>query len=433
VAVSDGLADDSGECVIQWNKYAGALSAPVAVTVSRTIPPVQTGQSYAITFPPYPTQNPGIYRPKLQGPSATVRYIEGITTLWASCALHLRNHYDSAVTVEAGGLVRPPGIALWNGSAEVATAESDDVTLPADSETTIITRTSYDLSAAGTYSVRALGMVADASFGTATEYAFAPVATLLWMELSLSNEEPTDTTPLSGASARVLHQIANRTLLRRHLWPSAIETTHRELVDHWGLTPPEIKLSLGQTVRVTEPTLGVDVELEVQRIRWRSTDLENPTYVLGTPEPDLAERLVREIDNAASSSGSASGSSSSSSSTVTSSRYSNAEVDAFFRASFVDLTGTTETLELGHAQKWVNLTNANPISLIVPDDTAVAFLVGARITIEQGGAGIVSVEPDSGVTINSRGSRFDLAGQGAVARLVKKASNEWTLEGDVTT
>jgi len=112
------------------------------------------------------------------------------------------------------------------------------------------------------------------------------------MELSLNEEEPEGATSTSGASPRVLHQAANRTLLKQHLWPTAIEVTGRELVEHWGLTPPEPKLTLGQTVRVTETGLGIDLELLVDRITWRMDDPENPRYILGVAEQDLSERLI---------------------------------------------------------------------------------------------------------------------------------------------
>ncbi len=292
IVVSDAIADAAGECIIQWNRYLGAVVAPLAVVISRTVPPIQDGQTSSVTFPPYPTQNLGIFQTKLQGPSASVRLIEGATTLWASCGFYLRNPFDSAVTVEAGGEITPPGVALWDGVNEVSTKTADPFIVEAESDATIILRTPYEMSAAGTFNVRALGLMADASFGSAVNFAFAPATTLLWLELQLNNEEPEGITIISGASARVLHQAANVTLLETHLWPTAIEVTSRELVEFWGLTPPESKLTLGQTVRVTESTLGLDLELLVDRIRWQMDNPENPQYVLGVAEQDLSERLI---------------------------------------------------------------------------------------------------------------------------------------------
>jgi len=61
----------------------------------------------------------------------------------------------------------------------------------------------------------------------------------------------------------------------------------------------------------------------------------------------------------------------------------------------------------------------------------VAFPVGSRITLEQMAAGSVSVEADSGVTINAIGGRFVLDGKHSVVNLVKEDSDVWSLEGDL--
>jgi len=157
------------------------------------------------------------------------------------------------------------------------------------------------------------------------------ITTLLWIELQLSEEEPEDAFPLQGTSARVLHQAANATLLQKHLWPTAIEVSARELVEYWGVSPSEPRLTLGQTVRITETTLGVDLELIVDRIQWRLEDPENPRYILGTAEQDLSERLVRALSEG---SGSASVTGVSGTGGTSVDRYSNAEIDALLLAGF---------------------------------------------------------------------------------------------------
>lgn len=94
-------------------------------------------------------------------------------------------------------------------------------------------------------------------------------------------------------------------------------------------------------------------------------------------------------------------------------------------------TGTTYTLVLSDAEKYITLSNAGTITLTVPPNSSVAFPVGTRIEIEQTGAGAVTVAAGSGVTVNSRGSDLTLAGQYAVAVLVKRATDTWTLTGDL--
>jgi hypothetical protein len=94
-------------------------------------------------------------------------------------------------------------------------------------------------------------------------------------------------------------------------------------------------------------------------------------------------------------------------------------------------SGTTYTLVLADAQNIVELTNASAITLTVPPNASVAFPVGTVIELHQGGAGDVTVAAGVGVTLNSRGSAFDLAGIHAIAALRKVAINTWRLTGDI--
>jgi hypothetical protein len=93
--------------------------------------------------------------------------------------------------------------------------------------------------------------------------------------------------------------------------------------------------------------------------------------------------------------------------------------------------GTSYTLALVDSGETVTLTNAGAITLTVPANATIAFSVGAVIDIAQGGAGLVTVAPAGGVTINSLAGALDLAGQYAVARLLKTATNTWILSGDI--
>lgn len=94
-------------------------------------------------------------------------------------------------------------------------------------------------------------------------------------------------------------------------------------------------------------------------------------------------------------------------------------------------TGTTYTLDLADANNVVVLTNGAAITLTIPTNAAEAFPVGTVIELHQGGAGVVTVDPDTGVTLLSRGSLVDLAGQEAVAAVRKMATNTWRLTGDI--
>jgi hypothetical protein len=80
---------------------------------------------------------------------------------------------------------------------------------------------------------------------------------------------------------------------------------------------------------------------------------------------------------------------------------------------------------------YLRFNNASPISATVPPD-AVGFPLGAVITIEQMGAGLLTIAAGAGVTINTQ-TTLKMAGQWAVAALVKVSTDEWTLAGNLAT
>ena len=97
-------------------------------------------------------------------------------------------------------------------------------------------------------------------------------------------------------------------------------------------------------------------------------------------------------------------------------------------------TGTTYTLALADAGKLVTLANGAAITLTVPTNATAAFPVGTVIALQQMGAGAVSVEGATGVTINGTapGAEALTAGQyTSTAALTKHATDTWTLTGAV--
>jgi hypothetical protein len=95
-------------------------------------------------------------------------------------------------------------------------------------------------------------------------------------------------------------------------------------------------------------------------------------------------------------------------------------------------TGTTYTLVLTDAGHLVTLTNASPVTLTVPPNASVEFATGTTIAVAQLGAGTVTIEGDTGVTINgvSTGSA-DISAQYGAAALTKLGTNTWLLTGSV--
>jgi hypothetical protein len=93
-------------------------------------------------------------------------------------------------------------------------------------------------------------------------------------------------------------------------------------------------------------------------------------------------------------------------------------------------TGTAYTLVLNDRNKMVTLDNAGAVTVTIPTNAAVAFPVGAVVALAQLGAGVVTVQGDTGVTVNgaSAGS-FDLSGQYQTAALFQVAADVWVLSG----
>lgn len=95
-------------------------------------------------------------------------------------------------------------------------------------------------------------------------------------------------------------------------------------------------------------------------------------------------------------------------------------------------TGTSYTLVLGDAGKLITLSNASAITLTVPPNADVSFEVGTQILLRQIGAGQVTINPGSGVTTQSYGSKLKLTGQYAGCTLIKEGTNTWSVQGNLS-
>jgi hypothetical protein len=88
------------------------------------------------------------------------------------------------------------------------------------------------------------------------------------------------------------------------------------------------------------------------------------------------------------------------------------------------------TLVVSDAGKLVKLTKSTGLTLTIPTEAAQSFGVGQQINIIQYGAGQVTVTGDTGVTVRSTPTS-KLRTQYSTAVLVKIATNEWVLAGDL--
>jgi hypothetical protein len=97
-------------------------------------------------------------------------------------------------------------------------------------------------------------------------------------------------------------------------------------------------------------------------------------------------------------------------------------------------TGTTYTLVLTDRDKLVTLSNASAITLTVPLNSSVAYATGAIINVQQIGAGQVTIEGASGVTLTSTGATATTPktrAQYSAASIIKTGTDSWTVIGDI--
>jgi hypothetical protein len=109
------------------------------------------------------------------------------------------------------------------------------------------------------------------------------------------------------------------------------------------------------------------------------------------------------------------------------------QINGVFRETVTTSRQTASyTLALTDNGKLVEMNVATANNLTIPLNSSIAFPVGTKIDIAQYGAGQTTVVATSGVTIRSAGGALKLAAQYSGGSLVKIATDEWYLFGDIT-
>jgi len=96
------------------------------------------------------------------------------------------------------------------------------------------------------------------------------------------------------------------------------------------------------------------------------------------------------------------------------------------------ITGTTYTFVLADGNpyaKYKRTTNGSAVTITIPTNSSVAFSIGTVLHVHQGAAGQVTFS-HSGVTLNTPETKKTRK-QGANVMLVKVATDEWDLTGDL--
>jgi len=95
-------------------------------------------------------------------------------------------------------------------------------------------------------------------------------------------------------------------------------------------------------------------------------------------------------------------------------------------------TGTTYTLVLSDASKIIEMQSGSPNTLTIPTNASVAFPIGTEIQVLQFGAGQTTIAVASGVTTQSKLGQLKIANQDTGVTLVKRATDDWYVIGNLT-
>jgi hypothetical protein len=87
--------------------------------------------------------------------------------------------------------------------------------------------------------------------------------------------------------------------------------------------------------------------------------------------------------------------------------------------------GTTYTLAIGDSNTLVRFSNASAVTVTIPLNSTVGYTIGTTIRIRQSGAGVVTVSPTGGVTVNAPDGLLVTGKQYDEIWLVKQATDTW--------
>jgi hypothetical protein len=103
-----------------------------------------------------------------------------------------------------------------------------------------------------------------------------------------------------------------------------------------------------------------------------------------------------------------------------------------FQRTIGNIVTTPYTILSTDAGKALVLNSSSSMSLVVPAESTYNFVIGQTFVIIQKGTGAITVSGASGVAIRSISSYVKTNGQYSEVRLIKIATNEWLLSGDLT-
>lgn len=107
-------------------------------------------------------------------------------------------------------------------------------------------------------------------------------------------------------------------------------------------------------------------------------------------------------------------------------------VDNAFLLDTEDDATTTRTLALADSTKWIRATHASGLTVTLPQDSDVAFVVGTVVSFEQTQAGVVAFTAGAGATLLVPSTHDPNSNTtSAVVQVKKVAANTWILFGNL--
>jgi len=89
------------------------------------------------------------------------------------------------------------------------------------------------------------------------------------------------------------------------------------------------------------------------------------------------------------------------------------------------------TLALADNTKTIEMNVASANTITIPTNTGVGFPIGTNINLAQLGTGQTSIVAAGGVTLRSYNNNLKLAGQYAMASVIKRGTDDWWAAGNL--
>lgn len=170
------------------------------------------------------------------------------------------------------------------------------------------------------------------------------------------------------------------------------------------------------------------IDLVIARVRDSNVTGTDDDWILevltGTPDPSPSAPAVPNTAIALAEVSVAASASSITDSDITDRRPQGSVGDQS-KVTLTDKTGTSYTLALDDAGKVLRFTDASAVTVTVPTNANVAFPTGSVVEVYAAGAGGVTMQGDTGVTVRNAGT----IGEFGTATLTKHDTDEWVATG----